>query len=192
MYEPSLHYVMLIATLPVLIGFAIVDYKVNIYSVATWILLLMADVLVLTAWLPWRFQYLYDKKESKPEPIDERPTQASPKLIPRLDGQQVYSQSMPKLKIDCVAKFNQTLITQRNGNLKVDMSEGFWLKTKEGMEETEWKRIGGEGPTEFRTMLARGEKLGAYKRDGGQGRWIPHPDGWQKIRRLANGEGLPQ
>lgn len=103
----------------------------------------------------------------------------------------VFAQNTGGIRIDCIKKFNQTLIDQRNGNLVVDLSEGFWIKKIGDVEENRWTRIGGQGPTEFRTMLKRGEKFGAYKQTNGQGKWIVNPDGWKQVRRLANGEPLP-
>lgn len=134
-------------------------------------------------------RYLDNATPSQPQ-YEERPIKASDDLPQvRYGDEPIYNQNTLRLKIDCIARFNKILIAQRNGNLKVDMSEGFWLKTKEGLTETEWKRIGGQGPTEFRTMLSRGEKFGAYKKEGGQGKRTPAD--WQKIRRLANGDPLP-
>jgi hypothetical protein len=124
--------------------------------------------------------------------IDDMPTRADnnfPKI--QSGGEPLYNQQMVRLKIDCVGLFNKTLRTQRRGNLDIRMDEGYWLKEKVGPNgETRWTQIGGDGPTSFRDMLRRGKTFGAYKQTGGQNRWSP--DDWQKIRRLEQGEVLPQ
>lgn len=134
-----------------------------------------------------------DYEKGEREPAQEvQPVKAYLDMNKADERGNVYAQATGGIRIDCIKKFNQTLIDQRNGNLVVDLSEGFWIKKIGDVEENRWTRIGGQGPTEFRTMLKRGEKFGAYKQTNGQGKWIPNPDGWNKIRRLANGEPLPQ
>ena len=134
-----------------------------------------------------------EQAENEHLPYTSKPandTQSERKLIDLNTGNVIYPQSTQALKIDCVSRFNRTLIDQRNGNLEIKMDEGFWLKKTEGMEQTRWTQIGGEGPTSFRDMLQRGKTFGAYKQTGGQNKWTP--DQWNKIRQLANGASLPR
>lgn len=150
-------------------------------------------VVVPSLFLVKQFQeQMYSGEPSDPAPQQTAPVKAYLDMNKADAGGNVYAQATGGLRIDCIKKFNQTLIDQRNSNLVVDLSEGFWIKKIGDVEENRWTRIGGQGPTEFRTMLKRGEKFGAYKQTNGQGKWIVNPDGWKQVRRLANGEPLPQ
>ena len=122
---------------------------------------------------------------------DEQPTRADYDNIPAVNTglKSIYSQNTPRLKIDCFARMNKTFIDQRNGNLEVNMTESFWVK-KSGADESRWVRIGGKGPTDWKDYMERGVRFGAYKEIGGQNKRVPAD--WQKIRRLASGEPLPQ
>jgi len=192
---PSLQNIMIIAITPILIAFAIVNYKENIYSVVTWFVVLISDLLVLSGYFPFIYKSLYGDeeppKQTKPQK-DDQPIYADYENIPqiRVAGKPIYSQNMTGLKIDCIRLFNRTLIDQRRGNLDVRMDETFWLKKTDGQENTRWTQIGGDGPSSFRDMLRSGVKFGAYKEIGGQGKRVPAD--WQKIRRLERGEPLTQ
>jgi len=81
---------------------------------------------------------LYDKKESKPEPIiDERPTQASPQL-PRImaGGMLVNSQSVTGVRFDARRNLARSILGQwehskENGEPgDIDITETAWLKPR--------------------------------------------------------------
>jgi hypothetical protein len=133
------------------------------------------------------------EKDTTPEPrhiIDLQPTRAADTMPQIKAGGMVYSQQTASLKIDCVARFNRTLLEQKSSKLDVRMDETFWLKKFPGMDESNWTKAGGVGRADFVNMLERGIKFGAYKTIGGQNKRAPAD--WSKIRWLSNGNPLPQ
>jgi hypothetical protein len=123
-------------------------------------------------------------------PTDDQPTSPDYNNIPQVKsgGEPLYNQQMVRLKIDCVGKFNRTLIDQHTGKLEVNLTEDFWLKLH-GADQSRWVTAGGVGRNDFVDMLERGVLWGAYKKVGGQGKRVP--DKWRKIAQLADGYPLP-
>jgi hypothetical protein len=136
-------------------------------------------------------KYVDGQMASKPTTphIDLQPTRAADTMPQIKAGGMVYSQQAQRLKIDCVAKFNQIILTQLDGGLPVEMTENYWVKLN-GDTQSQWQRIGGVGPTDWRNMIERGIKCHAYKRVGGQNKCVP--DNRAIIRSLARGYPLPQ
>ena len=177
---PTLPAIILWGTLPVLVGFALVTYKQNWVSVATfWFLC------VNTFWGLWFYlAHMYtDWRASESKPVAR---------VPNLDDipqSKNYALLVNGIKLDSTRLFNRTLIAMRNGNLDVNMTEGYWIVEKPDGEENRWNKIGGKGRVDFVDMLERGIAYGAYKKVGGQGKRVPAD--WSKIRRLEQGHPLP-
>lgn len=122
---------------------------------------------------------------------DERPIQASLQRIPQTmsGGQPVYSQSMELVSVNAVKAFNQHIITQYSSGLPVVLTENYWTKKETGMDQSRWVRIGGSGPTDWKDMMSRGLKWGAYKTEGGQDKRVI--GNIRKVSQLAQGYPLP-
>ncbi len=194
---PELYTIMSIATVPIVVAFIIVNYVIksqntndDVYGVVTWFMIFMMDIFVMTGWFPVINKWV----NGEPQPNlthDEQPTQADYNHIPQIrdGGKPVYRQNTTSIKMDYIRMFNRTLIDQRRANLEVNMTENFWLKKYDGMEESRWSRIGGKGREAFLDLIERGMRFGAYKKIGGQNKSVPAD--WQKIRMLEQGTPLP-
>jgi hypothetical protein len=189
---PSLPTLVAVVVLPVLIGFAIVNYKQTWYSVATFITICLNTWFISSSYMTfWYDAWRGDEpRKQTSQPVDDRPTRPDYNNIPQIQsgGEPLYNQQMDRLKIDCVGKFNRTLIDQQTGKLEVNLTEDFWLKLH-GAGQSRWVTTGGVGRNDFVDMLERGVLWGAYKKVGGQGKRVP--DKWRKIAQLADGYPLP-
>jgi hypothetical protein len=88
--------------------------------------------------------------------------------------------TMPKL--DPERRFARTLIDMRNGNLKVDLTEAFWIENG--------NRYGAEREA-FVSMRDRWRKNAVIEKVG-QGRTSPYQViDWRKVRMVAGGTPLP-
>jgi hypothetical protein len=124
-------------------------------------------------------------------PKNDRPIQADPQAIPRsmAGGMLVNSQSVEVVSVNAVRAFNKHLVTQYMGKLPIKMTENYWTKKEDGMEQTRWVKIGGTGPTDWKDMMARGVEWGAYKTEGGQEKRVI--GSIRKVIQLSEGYPLP-
>ena len=175
---------MLIATAPVMLAFAIVNYKQTVFSVVTFFVVVANDFYIV--WFYLAYMYTDWKRF---EGIDEpQRTEPDPKKIPPVAVNGVYTSVTPGVKLDKVRLFNRALIDMRNSNLDVNMTETFWAVEKIN-DEIRWNRTGGAGRSDFVEVLERGISFGAYKKVGGQGKRVPAD--WRLIRKLEQGTPLP-
>jgi hypothetical protein len=126
--------------------------------------------------------------EHKPEPQPTRAADTMPQI--KAGGLLVQlNQSVDTVSINAIKAFNQHILTQSIGGLPVIMTENYWTKKEAGMEQSRWVKIGGTGPTDWKDMMGRGVKWGAYKVEGGlEKRVINSP---RKVGQLAQGYPLP-
>ena len=195
---PTLQVLLIACTLPIVAAFFIV----HVFGESWWSGMTFFAIFFNTLIIPIKYmQFMYDtwkagEVESPSLPrtiismVDDKPTKASNILPPSKSGGVVYAQSMTRPKIDCFANFNQQILLQLDSGLDVDMTENYWTKRNNGATESEWVRIGGTGPTEWKNYIERGIKYGAYKRVGGQGKCVPNDR--RIIKSLARGYPLPQ
>ena len=181
---PSLQMIILLGTVPVMVAFALVNYKQNVFSIVSFFV-----ICANTFWGIWFYlAHMYTDWKRTIKADSEHPIRAIPDLnIPQSKN---YALHVNSIKLDSIRLFNRTLINMRNGNLDVNMTEGYWIVEKPDGEENRWNKIGGKGRVDFVDMLDRGIAFGAYRKVGGQGKRVPAD--WSKIRRLERGEPLPQ
>lgn len=180
---PSLQTIMLIATVPILLAFAIVNYKQNVFSISTFFVIVANDWYVI--WFYMAYMYADWKITEGKEP-ERKITSDAMGSMPQVRG---YAHETKGIKIDKIRLFNRALIDMRNSNFEVDMTEAFWVVEKVA-DESRWNRIGGLGRTDFVDVLERGILYGAYKKVGGQGKRVPND--WKLIRALEQGLPLPE
>jgi hypothetical protein len=100
----------------------------------------------------------------------------------KVDGKvynQIYSQDIQPLALDHERKFARTLIHQRNNNLKVQLTETYWIKEKRF----------GESRDAFVSMMDKWEYHGLSGREGGQDKRVIKD--WRKVRLVEQGLKLP-
>lgn len=93
-----------------------------------------------------------------------------------------YSQSVDLPKFDNERKVAKTLITQRNNNFSVDLTEEFWIK----------RGNFGESRDRFVAMKDKWVRHGVIYKVG-ERKNAPHDvKDWRKVRLIADGNPLPQ
>ncbi len=185
---PSFQNLIMWVTIPIFVGLAVVNYKQTWYNVTGFIFVCINTWFIASSYITFMYDNWRAGESGNSMPTKTETHERQYLNLNTVSGN-VYSQDTAKVKVNHIQLFNRTLIDQRNSNLKVDMTEGFWLKKFEGIEESRWIKIGGKGRADFLDMMERGIKFGAYKEVGGQGKRVPAD--WVKIRNLEKGHPLP-
>ncbi len=120
-------------------------------------------------------------KEPQPEPEPALPSLGEGFILTKRAQMQTSAQVVEAPKINAEQKVAKTLIYQRNQNMKVDLTEDFWIK-RHNWEGT---------PEEFRDMKARWVKQGVSYKTGTR-KNAPHDiKDWKLCRMIADGHELP-
>lgn len=139
----------------------------------------------------------YITNASDPNPAPERkgqildwntgkPIDDSPSVVPFNNngrrGVIALAQTVVAPRINAERKFARTLIDMRNGNLKVVLTEAYWIE--------DGNRYG-EEREKFVAMRERWRKNGVIEK-AGQGKTSPYQViDWRKVRMVAEGHPLP-
>jgi hypothetical protein len=124
--------------------------------------------------------YMTSPDDLSPQDKSPRKEQAyrnEPRPIPNLNG---YNQTTLRLKINAEQKFAKSLIDMRNGNLKIDLTEAYWI---EGINGNRY----GEERDKFADMKKRWAKWEIIER-AGNGYQVAD---WRKVRMVAQGHPPP-
>jgi hypothetical protein len=120
-------------------------------------------------------------KEPQPEPTPAPPIFGTGFILTKRAQMQASAQVVTAPKINAEQKVAKTLIYQRNQNMKVDLTEEFWIKRGnfDGSRE------------EFVAMKARWVKQGVSYKTGTR-KNAPHDiKDWKLCRMIADGHQLP-
>lgn len=95
--------------------------------------------------------------------------------------QPVMNQVVTPVRFDKERKVAKTLIQQRNGNFKVDLTEDFWIK----------RGNFGESRKKFVEMKDRWRRDGVIYKAGDRENAPDEVADWRKVRLIADGNKLP-
>lgn len=177
---PSLQAIIAYSTIPILIGFAIVNYRQTWYSVMTFIFICINvtyGVFFYLAFMYDDYRRTYEKPEITPQPVRE-PLRYKDMSDP------AYQVVTEAVTFDVERNFAAALLRLFKGGADYKLTEQWWWDTGK------WQEIGGASKKQMQAFLQDWERRGLLTKANplakNSTRRVP-VGGWRKIDGIAQG-----
>jgi hypothetical protein len=173
---PPLYAVIAIITAPVLAAIFMANLYETWYSVMGIFLVFILDGIGTVNYFAFFYADWISAEDDKIE---------KPKQYPNMNNPQ-YAFTTVGVHFDPPQLLAKALRDMRKSDVNVKLTEAFWIEVEKPAVTSRWVMLGGSGPKDFRETMDRWIKVGAVKREGGQGKRVVGD--WKKIYQIQCGD----